>query len=203
MGDGTETEFEVPFESLIKARSVNADGAIDIILGKKDDETANEYTLIAQHIKNMRRNGETVWVRNENGEESERSVEYGDIAILIRSRTHLPDIEHALLEAGIPYLTTGGIGFYQRQEIYDIWNYLNFLDVPTEHHASLAGVLRGPAFGISDTELYEISQQDGTSFWNKSQNYQACSDNLNSAITTLKKHSQIHQTHPTPVSYTH
>ncbi len=191
MGDGTETEFEVPFESLIKARSVNADGAIDIILGKKDDETANEYTLIAQHIKNMRRNGETVWVRNENGEESERSVEYGDIAILIRSRTHLPDIEHALLEAGIPYLTTGGIGFYQRQEIYDIWNYLNFLDVPTEHHASLAGVLRGPAFGISDTELYEISQQDGTSFWNKSQNYQACSDNLNSAITTLKKHSQI------------
>ena len=191
MGDGTETEFEVPFESLIKARPVDADGAIDIILGKKDDAAASEYTLIAQHIKNMSRNGETVWVRSENGEESERPIEYGDIAILIRSRTHLPDIEHALLEAGIPYLTTGGIGFYQRQEIYDIWNYLNFLDVPTEHHTALAGVLRGPAFGISDTELYEISQQDGTSFWNKAQNYEAGSDNLGRAIDTLKRHIQI------------
>ena len=198
MGAGTETEFEVPFESLIKARSVNANGAIAIILGKKDDEIANEYTLIAQHIKDIRRNGEAVWVRSENGEDSERSVEYGDIAILIRSRTHLPDIEHALLEAGIPYLTTGGIGFYQRQEIYDIWNYLNFLDAPTEHHASLAGVFRGPAFGISDTELYEISQQDGTSFWNKAQNYQAGSDNLRRAINTLKRHIQI--AHRMPVN---
>ena len=198
MGDGTETEFEVPFESLIKARPVDANGAIDIILGEKDDAAANEYTLIAQHIKNMNRNGETVWVRSENGGESERPIEYGDIAILIRSRTHLPDIEHALLEAGIPYLTTGGIGFYQRQEIYDIWNYLNFLDVPTEHHTSIAGVLRGPAFGISDTELYEISQQDGTSFWNKAQNYEAGSDNLGRAIDTLEKHIQI--AHRMPVN---
>ena len=198
MSDGTETEFEVPFESLIKARPVDANGAIDIIFGKKDDAAASEYTLIAQHIKNMNRNGETVWVRSENGGESERPIEYGDIAILIRSRTHLPDIEHALLEAGIPYLTTGGIGFYQRQEIYDIWNYLNFLDVPTEHHTSFAGVLRGPAFGISDTELYEISQQDGTSFWNKAQNYQTGSDNLGRAIDTLKKHIQI--AHRMPVN---
>ena len=198
MGNETETEFEVPFESLIKARSVDANGAIDIILGEKGDAAANEYTLIAQHIKNMSRNGETVWVRSENSGESERPIEYGDIAILIRSRTHLPDIEHALLEAGIPYLTTGGIGFYQRQEIYDIWNYLHFLNTPTEHHASLAGVLRGPAFGISDTELYEISQQDGTSFWNKAQNYQAGSDNLGRAIDTLKRHIQI--AHRMPVN---
>ncbi len=197
MGEGTETEFEVPFESLIKARPVDANGAIDIILGKKDD-AANEYTLIAQHIKDMNKNGETVWVRSENGGETERPIEYGDIAILIRSRTHLPDIEHALLEAGIPYLTTGGIGFYQRQEIYDIWNYLNFLDVPTEHHTSLAGVFRGPAFGISDTELYEISQQDGTSFWNIAQNYQAGSDNLGRAIDTLKRHIQL--AHRMPVN---
>ena len=198
MGNETEAEFEVPFESLIKARPVDANGAIDIILGEKGDAAANEYTLIAQHIKNMRTNRETVWERSENGIESERPIEYGDIAILIRSRTHLPDIEHALLEAGIPYLTTGGIGFYQRQEIYDIWNYLHFLNTPTEHHASLAGVLRGPAFGISDTELYEISQQDGTSFWNKAQNYQAGSHNLGRAIDTLKRHIQI--AHRMPVN---
>ena len=198
MGNETEVEFEVPFESLIKARQVDAKGAIDVILGEKGDEAANEYTLIAEHIRNMRTDGETIWKRSENGVESERPIEYGDIAILIRSRTHLPDIEHALLEAGIPYLTTGGIGFYQRQEIYDIWNYLHFLNTPTEHHASLAGVLRGPAFGISDTELYEISQQDGTSFWNKAKNYQAGSHNLGRAIDILKRHIQI--AHRMPVN---
>ena len=191
MGDGEESDFEVPYESLIKARSADTNGAVQILLGNQGDETANEYALIARHIKNMKIRKESVSVRGENGKESERPIAYGDIAILIRSRRHLPDIEHALLEADIPYLTTGGIGFYQRQEIYDIWNYLNFLDTPEKKQTSLVGVLRGPAFGISDTELYEISQQEGTDFWGKMQAYPAPSDNLKNAINILKKHIQI------------
>ena len=191
MGDGTESEFEVKYEALTQARPVNANGGIEILLGRQGDEAANEYALIAQHIKSSKAKKETVWVRDENGTESERPIEYGDIAILIRSRRHLPDIEHALLEADIPYLTTGGVGFYQRQEIYDIWNYLNFLNAPTKNHASLAAVLRGPAFGISDTELYEISLQAGESFWDKAQNYQRPTNHLSTAIDILKKHSNF------------
>ena len=145
MGTETANEFEVPYESLTKARPTHADGTVECLFGKKDGEFSDESALVARHIKNMKRNGEVVSVR-ENGTEIERSIAYGDIAILIRSRTHLPNIEHALLEADIPYLTTGGIGFYQRQEIYDIWNYLNFLNKPTENHASLVGVLRGARF---------------------------------------------------------
>ena len=191
MGNGDDSDFEVPYESLIKARSADTNGAVQILLGNQGDETASEYALIARHIKNMKIGKESVSVRGENGKESERPIAYGDVAILIRSRRHLPDIEHALLEAGIPYLTTGGIGFYQRQEIYDIWNYLNFLDTPEKKQTSLVGVLRGPAFGISDTELYEISQQEGTNFWGKVQAYPAPSDNLRNAINILKKHIQI------------
>ncbi len=191
MGDGSENEFEVPYEPLIKARKVNANGSIKILLGKKKDEAANEYAFIARRIKNMKHNGDTVWVRGENRAEVERPIEYGDIAILIRSRTYLPEIEQALLEAGIPYLTTGGIGFYQRQEIYDIWNYLNFLNEPVKNQISLAAVLRGPAFGISDAELYEISSQDSIEFWEKVLNYQAPSEHLKNAIDTLKKHIQF------------
>ena len=168
MGNGSENEFEVEYEALTQARSVNANGRIKILLGKQDDEAANEYKLISHYIKNMKASEETVWVRGENGDEVERPIEYGDIAILIRSRRHLPDLEHALLEAGIPYLTTSGVGFYQRQEIYDIWNYLNFLNAPSENDASLAAVLRSPAFGISDAELYEISLQEGDKFLGKS-----------------------------------
>ena len=191
MGNGTESEFDVKYEAFTQARSVNANGGIEILLGRQGDKAANEYTLIAKRIKDMKSNEETVWERGKNGEESERPIEYGDIAILIRSRRHLPDLEHALLEADIPYLTTGGVGFYQRQEIYDIWNYLNFLNAPTKNHASLAAVLRGPAFGISDAELYEISLQTEESFWDKAQNYQRPTNYLSTAIDILKKHSKF------------
>ena len=191
MGDGKETEFEVEYEALTQARPVEGNGAVEILLGKQDEDSANENTLIAQHIKNMKAKKETVWKRGGNGVEAEHPIEYGDIAILIRSRRHLPDIEHALLEAGIPYLTTGGVGFYQRQEIYDIWNYLHFLEAPKKNQTSLAAILRGPAFGISDAELYEISLQKAENFWDKAQCYQNRSHNLNRAITTLKRHSQF------------
>ena len=197
MGDGGESEFEVSYEPLIKARPDDVSGGVEIILSDKNmeqegdevvggicprkagDDTLSENALIARRIKSLKANG----------------TKYGDIAILIRSRRHLPDIEHALLEEGIPYLTTGGIGFYQRQEIYDIWNYLKFLDAPTESDVSLAAILRGPCFGISDSELYEISQQQGKSFWDKGQRYlqhsATASDALKTAIACLKRHRQI------------
>ncbi len=196
----SENKFEVPYEFLKKARPTQAEGQVELLFGNKGEESIDEPALIARHIKNMKLSGETVSVR-ENGEEVERSIAYGDVAILIRSRTHLPDIEHALLEAGIPYLTTGGIGFYQRQEIYDIWNYLNFLDNPTKNHASLVGILRGPAFGISDTEIYEISEipaEEKTNFWEKAHKYPDPSKYLKNAIDTLKKHTET--AHRTPVN---
>lgn len=190
MGTENEDKFEVSYESLKKARPVQPNGSIECLFGTKDEGTADESALIARHIKNMRLNEEKVWAPK-NGREGERPIAYGDIAILIRYRSHLPNIEHALLEAGIPYLTTGGIGFYQRQEIYDIWNYLNFLNKPAENHASLVGVLRGPAFGISDTELYEISLQERTDFWEKAQKYPAPTEHLRNAIDTLNRHIRI------------
>ena len=191
MRDSTQNEFEVAFESLTKARGCTAEGAIEIILGQKDNEETNESVIIAQHINNMIENNEQIWVRSEGGDETPQPIKYGDIAILIRSRSHLPDIEHALLSADIPYLTTGGIGFYQRQEIYDIWNYLNFLNAPEVHHTSLVGILRGPAFGISDTELYEISRQGDAGFWKKTNNYSTPTVQLKKAIATIKDHTQF------------
>ena len=204
MGPGDENKFEVEYEALTQARHARTNGAIEILIGQGGDASVDECELIARCIENMLSNEEeTVWVKGEDGKMSERPIQYGDIAILIRSRTHLPDIEHALLDAGIPYLTTGGIGFYQRQEIYDIWNYLDFLNDPYKNDASLAAVLRSPAFGISDTELYEISLQDGTrqeekSFWDKAQNYQARTDELRRAIDILKRHTEF--AHRMPVN---
>ncbi len=174
MGDGTQSEYDVPFKALTKARVDKGDGSVEILLGGSDDET-NEYQLIAQHINSMVAEG----------------IKYEHIAILIRSRTHLPDLEAALITAGIPYLTTGGIGFYQRQEIYDIWNYLNFLNNPEKYHTSLIGILRGPAFCISDSELYEIYLQNGKSFWEKANSIQAPSNELQRAIEIIRNQIQF------------
>ncbi len=190
MGDGSQNEYEVAFESLTQARDTNGDGAVEIILGHRNNEESNEALIIAHHINSMIANNVQIWEKNESGNETSRPIKYGDIAILIRNRNHLPDLEKALLNANIPHLITGGVGFYQRQEIYDIWNYLNFLDTPEKHDSSLIGILRGPTYGISDTELYEISRQKGTSLWNKLSKYSSPSDQLNQAIITIKHHLQ-------------
>ena len=191
MGDGTESDYEVPYEPLTKARNVDADGKVEIIFSYNNDESTSEPTLIAKHIKKLIADKEKIWVKGEDREEQPKLINYGDIAILIRARTHLPDIENALHLAGIPYLTTGGVGFYQRQEIYDIWNYLDFLNNPKENNTSLIGVLRGPAFGISDVELYGISLQQGDSLWEKTKKYHRPTDQLTTAKDTLKNHIQV------------
>ncbi len=195
MGDEKENDFEVIYEPLNVGKTDNEEGVVEFILGQKDSDTANalniESTLLAQHIKNI--------VSNEqHNRDNGKPVKYGDIAILIRARRHLPDIENALHLAGIPYLTSGGIGFYQRQEIYDIWNYLNFLNAPEGNSLSLIGILRGPAFGISDNELFEISLQNGEGFWLKTQNYNKKTDRLKTAVTILKEHHQV--AHRLPVN---
>lgn len=182
MGDGTQSEYDVPFEALTKARDDDKDGNIEILLGNNGEDGISEYKLIAHHINNLVTDG----------------LNYEDIAILIRSRSHLPDLEEALLREGIPYLTTGGIGFYQRQEIYDIWNYLHFLNNPENNDTSLIGILRGPAFGISDSELYEISLQSGESFCEKAYSFHTQSMELLRAKDILK--NQIQFAHRMPVN---
>lgn len=187
-----ENEFEVIYEPLNKARSAAGNGAVEIIL-RQDEDEAPESVFIAQKIKSMIDSKEEIWERGEDSIEFSRPIKYGDITILIRARSHLPIIEVALNEFGIPYLTSGGIGFYQRQEIYDIWNYLHFLISPEKNNTSLIGVLRGPAFGISDVEIYEISQVGKDSFWENTVKYETPTDRLHHAISTLRNHLQTAQ----------
>ena len=168
MGDGRLNEFEVAYEPLIMGRKNEAPGDVELIIGRELGAQENE--LIASRIRHLIQSNELVWDRDT---EEPRPIRYSDIAILIRSRTRLPDIESALIKARIPYCVTSGIGFYQRQEIYDIWNYLQFLEDPT-NDVALIGILRGPFFSISDVELFEISQHSNQdSFWERVKNYAA------------------------------
>ncbi|MEE2618334.1 MAG: UvrD-helicase domain-containing protein, partial [Candidatus Poribacteria bacterium] len=99
MGYELENEFEVRYDPLIKGRSNNASGNIELLLGS---ETQNEHQLIAARIHHMIDTEVTVWERNNMGE-IERPIRYSDIAVLIRNRTHLPQNESQFIRAEIPY----------------------------------------------------------------------------------------------------
>ena len=183
LGDGRLNEFEVAYEPLIMGRKNEAPGDVELIVGRELGAQENE--LIASRIRHLIQSNELVWDRDT---EEPRPMRYSDIAILIRSRTRLPDIESALIKARIPYCVTSGIGFYQRQEIYDIWNYLQFLEDST-NDVALIGILRGPFFSISDVELFEISQHSKQgSFWERVKNYAA---ETGTSATNGDNHSQV------------
>ncbi len=191
-------EFEVKYEPLIQGRATDSPGDVELLIGSKEGNlqpSVDEYELIVARIRHLIGTGETIWTDDGEGEKL-RPIRYSDIVILIRSRTRLPEIEAALLEAGIPYKITGGIGFYQRQEIYDIGNYLQFLD-NSNNDVALAGILRAPFFGISDVELYEVAQPSSKkTFWEKVQDYaaqtnQSSTSQIGYAVQTLRDHIEI------------
>ncbi len=194
-------EFEVKYEPLIQGRTTDQPGDVELLISSQkktegeSEPPADENELIVARIQHLVGTGETVWKDKGGGEESQ-PIRYGDIAILIRNRTRLPEIESALLEAEIPYKITGGIGFYQRQEIYDIGNYLQFL-ANQANDVALAGVLRAPFFGVSDVELYEIAQgSPNKPYWQKIQDYVAQTDQSSTApigyaVQILRSHIEI------------
>lgn len=88
--------------------------------------------------------------------EEERSFGYGEVAILLRRRQPLADIERALRAWGVPYRVFGGVGFYQRQEIRDLVSVLRVL-VDRGDDLALAAVLRSPLVGLEDEGLFHLA----------------------------------------------
>ncbi|WP_311172657.1 UvrD-helicase domain-containing protein [Halobellus ordinarius] len=90
-----------------------------------------------------------------------RDIEPNDIAILIRSRTHLKAYERALDEAKVPYSVASGIGFYETTEITALLNLFRALADPQDERA-LYAVLRSPLFGFTDDTLAQLKIHDET-----------------------------------------
>ncbi len=101
-----------------------------------------------------------------------RPCEYGDIAILVRTRTHLGPLTDALHRYGIPFVTVGGEGFFSEDEVCHLKSLLEFLIDPTDGFA-LYAVLRGPLFALPERELLLAGLSPGRYFWDKLQSYAA------------------------------
>jgi ATP-dependent helicase/nuclease subunit A len=191
------------YSELIHARETKLDGRVEWICppdgkNKKDDDLSSseddidennsdeeltETTLIAQKIRSIVQHTDSDY--DVEDKEIVRKPEYGDIAILLRSRGNLRVLERSLNQAQIPYVVSKGSGFFEQQEILDITSYLKFLTSPSNDIA-LTSILRSPFFAVSDVELFQIAhhnsphrraKSESWTFWRQFKNYaEYCND---------------------------
>jgi ATP-dependent helicase/nuclease subunit A len=92
-----------------------------------------------------------------------RDVELRDIAVLVPSRTSLPNLEAALDAAGIPYRAEASSLVYRSREVRDLLMAARAADDPSDPLA-LVSTLRSPLFGCGDDDLWTWRQAGGR--WN-------------------------------------
>lgn len=84
-----------------------------------------------------------------------RPLRYDDCALLFRAMRDVPLYEDVFKNAGLPFVTVAGQGYYDRQEVWDLLNLLRALYFPSDELA-LASALRSPLFALSDDALYAL-----------------------------------------------
>lgn len=170
-----QLEFnEVPHSDLICTKDDNEKGNVQILLSNSSQEVSESELVASEIIKLMK---------------NDSSVKYEDVAILCRKRKSFSELEIALVKYGIPYVIMGGKGFYQRQSVYDIYNYISFL-LNTKDDQALIGTLRSPFFNLSDASLFTISKESGDSFYQKLSAYSKKNENISSIAQSIEKNKK-------------
>ena len=126
---------------------------------KQSQRYYQEGVLIARQIKLLLQE-KTVIGQPDNA----RLLDYGDIMILLRYRTHADDYERALRDNGIPYIGAERGTLLESIEIQDMQDLLHFLITP-QYNLALAGVLRSPLFAASEDDLLRLAGSHNTAWW--------------------------------------
>ncbi len=140
----------VEYSPLFIGREKYLDDPINFIVSC---DTENQYEKIADYILYLVNSEEKVY--DQKRDES-RKIEFGDIALLFRTRDEIKEFEYTFIKKNIPFIVSGGRGFYQAEEIQDWLKYLSFLANPDDDIA-LISILRSPFFVLSDEEILKIN----------------------------------------------
>jgi ATP-dependent helicase/nuclease subunit A len=139
-----ENPWEVEYDPMTTGRETDVTGEISLAILDSQDQT----DFLVKKIRDLSDN-----------------YKYGQMSVMMRTRTHLSEIEEAFRRNNIPFHTIGGIGFYQRQEIYDIYHLVRFLLNPDDDNATIA-LLRSPFANISDEGLFVLGiSREEHSYW--------------------------------------
>ncbi len=149
-----------PFVPLTKGASF-ADKSlpsIETLLSKslsRRDYLIQEADALAARIEAIVE-GQEVRITHAHDPRCGEPIEYRDIAVLLRTTTHINLYERAFARRGIPFFVVGaGRGYYTRYEIRDILNLLTVLETPLNELA-LVATLRSPFVGLSIDTLHHL-----------------------------------------------
>jgi ATP-dependent helicase/nuclease subunit A len=130
--------------------------------------TAREESEDARRRDEGRQLAQALWrarqelvVRQEQGS---RTIQWSDVMLLVKKRSHLGAYESALREAGIPFMSDKRGGLLESLEISDLIALLTFLITPDDARA-LGHVLKSPIFGASDDDLIGLAQRAERGWW--------------------------------------
>lgn len=114
-----------------------------------------EARAIARRVLELVDSGRLVFDRKIGERGGHRAIRYGDIAMLLQAMSNVRIYEDAFKQAGLPFITIAGRGYYDRQEVWDMLDLLRCLHNPLDN-LSLAAALRSPLFGFSDDLLFAL-----------------------------------------------
>jgi ATP-dependent helicase/nuclease subunit A len=139
-----------------------------------DDLRRAEAAHIAARIRELVDSGHPV---HDKETDITRPANFGDMALLFRQTTAVAIYENALREAGVPYVTVAGRGYYDRPEVWDLLALLDAL-YNTDDELALATALRSPLFNLSDAALYGLrlvkpKASANPTLWKALQNYKS------------------------------
>lgn len=93
--------------------------------------------------------------------------QYSDFAILYRTNAQSRSFEEEFRKQGIPYRIYGGLSFFQRKEIKDVFAYFRLVANPDDEEA-FKRIINYPARGIGNTTVAKIAAcalDNHVSFW--------------------------------------
>lgn len=164
LDSGDVEDFEAEFQEMVKAnKSLTSDGSAEVhLIGVPDGMDASLAALVeAETVAKLA--GEMV----ENSAIKEfAGNKLPRVAILLRRMSVARIYEDALRRHGLGFSTVKGQGFYQQQEVLDVFNLLAFLS-DTRRDIELFGVLRSPIFALTDEEVAKILTNGEGTVWER------------------------------------
>lgn len=156
-----QTQLDTPMEAFRPTPPCDLPALEVILLDKaqlQDEENRAdkvrrwEARALANRLRALVEDGRPV---HDKKTRADQPVNYGDIAILFQSMTRVTLYEDVLKDAGLPFVTVAGRGYYNRQEVWDMLNLLRALHNPADA-LSLTAALRSPLFSLSDDALLAL-----------------------------------------------
>jgi len=88
---------------------------------------------------------------------NQAGMPYSEMAVLAHSIKRLPrEFEEEFRRQGVPYLTSAGSGFFDREEVKDVLALLRLVADPMDD-AALVRVLQGPVVRVGDDAMYRLA----------------------------------------------